>query len=283
MDIKPLDTISFDQLYNAFSAAFADYEIQLSYEQLNTMLQRRGFEPKLSFGAFDNGELVSFTCNGFGQYNGLRTVYDTGTGTLKEYRGQGLAGKIFEYSVSFLREAEVKQYLLEVLKHNEAAVSVYRKQGFKVSREFSYFTETKETIINTTQNKMCNIRIEKSDLQTVKHFSSWFDFQPSWQNSYESIHRQRQGFVVNAAIADSIPVGYCILEAISGDIAQIAVNPEYRRRGIASALLAATLKECTGTGVKLINTDNQFPTINEWANSVGLVKRGEQFEMILEL
>ena len=283
MEIKPLNTISFDQLYNAFSAAFADYEIQLSYEQLNTMLQRRGFEPKLSFGAFDNGQLVSFTCNGFGLYNGLRTVYDTGTGTLKEHRGQGLAGKIFEYSVSFLREAEVKQYLLEVLKHNEAAVSVYRKQGFKVSREFSYFTQTKETIISKTQSNTHNIRIEKCDLQTVKPFSSWFDFQPSWQNSFESIHRQPQGFVVNAAIVDNIPVGYCILEAISGDITQIAVNPAYRRRGVASSLIAATLQECTGTGVKLINTDNQIPAISEWTNSVGLVKRGEQFEMILEL
>jgi len=50
-----------------------------------------------------------------------------------------LATKIFEYSIPFLKKANVSQYLLEVLQHNTKAVSVYKKIGFEVSREFNYF------------------------------------------------------------------------------------------------------------------------------------------------
>jgi ribosomal protein S18 acetylase RimI-like enzyme len=108
------------------------------------MLKRRGFNPDLSFAAFDNNEIVSFTFNGIGNFNGIPTAYDTGTGTLKSHRGKGLATQIFEYSIPYLREAGIRQYLLEVLQHNTKAVSVYKNLGFKTSREFNYFAQKNE-------------------------------------------------------------------------------------------------------------------------------------------
>lgn len=50
------------------------------------MLIRRGYESRLSFAAFADGEIVAFTLNGVGQFNGIPTAYDTGTGTVKDYR-----------------------------------------------------------------------------------------------------------------------------------------------------------------------------------------------------
>lgn len=283
MEIKPVSCIDFESLYNAFSTAFADYEVQLNQMQLKQMLERRGYKPELSFGAFDNDRLVSFTCNGIGQFNGIKTAYDTGTGTLKEYRGQGLAGQIFQYSLPYLRNAGVVQYLLEVLKHNEAAVSVYKKQGFKVVREFSYFTADRANILTRKQKNNHNITITTSDLNTVKNLISWFDFEPSWQNSFESIGRQAESFVIKVAHIDNSPVGFCVFEPFSGDITLIAIHPLYRRKGIATALLEEVMMDCKSAGVKLINTDNLFPPISQWANSIGLIKRGEQFEMALGL
>lgn len=283
IQIKSLENTSFDQLYEAFSAAFAEYEMQLTANELQAMLQRRGFTKELSFGAFDNDRLVSFTCNGIGQFDGIKTAYDTGTGTLKEYRGQGLAGQIFQYSLPYLRNAGVSQYLLEVLKHNEAAVSVYKKQGFKVVREFSYFTAGINDIQMRKRDDNKYLSITTSNLDSIKKQSSWFEFEPSWQNSFESIGRQAESFVIKAASVNNSHVGFCVFEPFSGDITLIAIHPQYRRKGIATALLEEVLMDCKNTGVKLINTDNQFPAISVWANSVGLVKRGEQFEMILDL
>lgn len=61
MEIRSLHDIGFATLFKAFSRAFADYEVQINELQLQTMLTRRGYPPKLSFGAFDGDELVAFT------------------------------------------------------------------------------------------------------------------------------------------------------------------------------------------------------------------------------
>lgn len=142
MEIKSLINTSYDDLFEAFEQAFADYEVQLNKTELRKMMKRRGCDPKLSFAAFDADRIVSFTCNGIGNFNGTLTAYDTGTGTLKDYRGQGLATKVFEESIPDLKAAGIKEYLLEVLQHNTGAVSLYRNIGFEVTREFYYFRAT---------------------------------------------------------------------------------------------------------------------------------------------
>ena len=134
MEIRSLADTAFDTLYEAFSQAFADYEVQINGAQLRRMLKRRGFDPRLSFAAFDGDRIAAFTLNGIGNYDGLPTAYDTGTGTLEAYRGQGLATRIFEHSIPYLKEVGIGRYLLEVLQHNTKAVSVYRKLGFEVTR-----------------------------------------------------------------------------------------------------------------------------------------------------
>jgi ribosomal protein S18 acetylase RimI-like enzyme len=281
--IDSLVNTSFEQLYSAFSTAFAEYEVQQTSAQLRNMLQRRGFNPQLSFGAFDDGKLVSFICNGIGYFDDKQTAYDTGTGTLKEYRGQGLIGDIFKYSLPFLREAGLKQCLLEVLKSNDPAVSVYRKQGFEVVREFSYFTGERPNFVVDKMNNINAVSVVNTDMESVSKLTSWWDFQPSWQNSFEAVARHSDSFVIKLALIDNVSSGYCIFEPLSGDITQIAVNPECRQQGIATMLLVEVLKECKNSRLKLVNTDNNYPVINHWAESVGLIKRGEQFEMILNL
>ena len=97
--IKSLKNTSFDELFEAFRQAFAEDEMQLNRAELQAMLKRRGVDPEFSFAAFDGDKIVSFTCNGIGDFNGIRTAYDTGTGTLKDYRGTGLATRVFESSI----------------------------------------------------------------------------------------------------------------------------------------------------------------------------------------
>lgn len=106
MEIKSLENTCFGTLFEAFGQAFADYEVQLDETQLRRMLRRRGFDPRLSFATFDGERIAAFTLNGTGNFNGLPTAYDTGTGTLEAYRGQGLAAKVFEHSIPYLREPE---------------------------------------------------------------------------------------------------------------------------------------------------------------------------------
>jgi len=241
IEIKSLSDTSFEEIFAAFHLAFSDYEIQINDQQLSAMLKRRGFNPDLSFAAFVEGRIVAFTLNGIGTYNGKLTAYDTGTGTLKQYRGQGLASKIFEYSIPFLKKENIEQYVLEVLQHNSKAVSVYQKLGFEVVREFNYFTAEPDKI-NLNSNKSDEFLISKIDVNIVESLTEFCDFNPSWQNSVESVKRDMTRFEILAVSVANKIVGYCIFEPKSGDITQLAVDKNYRRKGVGSVLLAEVSK-----------------------------------------
>lgn len=103
--IHSLESVSFKDLYAAFSSAFKDYDFSLNADELRRMLDRRGYNPQLSFGAFFEGRLISFVFNGTGMYNNILTAYDTGTGTVPSFRGLHLTQKIFTFSLECLEDS----------------------------------------------------------------------------------------------------------------------------------------------------------------------------------
>jgi len=279
MQINPLTKIDFPIIFEAFNQAFADYEMQLSAAQLQAMLKRRGFNPDLSFAAFEGKEIVSFTFNGIGNFNGMPTAYDTGTGTLKEYRGQGLATKVFEYSIPYLKKANIRQYLLEVLQHNTKAVSVYKNIGFETTREFNYFMQKNEDINNEIKSADFPYSIQQIEIENYDSVSDFWDFHPSWQNSFEAIKRAAENFIGLGVFTEKTLVGYCVFEPISGDITQIAVDKKYRRKGIASLLLQEMIKLNKNDIIKIINTDISCNSITDFLKVKNIDVKGKQFEM----
>ena len=281
--IKSFKRISFNALFEAFNEAFLDYEVQLNKIELQSMLHRRGFVPELSFGAFKEDKIIAFTLNGIGFFNGVKTAYDTGTGTLKEYRGQGLASKIFSHSIPFLKDAGVSQYLLEVLQHNAKAVSIYKKLGFEVSREFNYFLRNNGNMRFCSKIANPAYKVKRMDLSQAESLSEFCDFNPSWQNSFESIFRKTDDFKAIGMFNDHKPLGYCILETISGDITQIAVDRKYRRKGIGTQLIKEILKYNLHDSVKIINTEVDCESITGFLQSNSIPLCGKQFEMLKQL
>lgn len=281
--IKSLAGSNLDTLFEAFSMAFVDYNIQLNKAELEKMLNRRGFVAELSFGAFDNDRLVSFTFNGIGMYNGLKTAYDTGTGTLKDYRGQGLASRIFTESIPSLVSAGVKQYLLEVLQDNNSAVSVYTKQGFEVVREFNYFVQEMTAVRLYSRIIASDYLLREISFSDIIGVEDWWDFSPSWQNSFEAISRKASDFTAFGAFCNSKLVGYVILEPSSGDITQIAVDKNHRRNGVATAILGRMLERNTHSSIKLINSDIACESVTKFMETNGIPISGKQFEMIKAL
>lgn len=283
MEIKSLENTDFDTLFRAFCEAFAEYEMQLDSEELRAMLIRRGFDPALSFAAFDGEKIAAFTLNGTGIHNGLPTAYDTGTGTLKAYRGMGLATGIFEFSIPRLRRAGIVQYMLEVLQHNTGAVSVYRKLGFRTVREFNYFRQDTGAVDPGNKVPAVPCRISRFDVGESDPAPEFHDFTPSWQNSTESIARAAGGFIGLHAHTDGKLTGYCVFEPASGDITRLAVDKNFRRKGIATALLREVLRLNRHQTVKVINTDVRCDAITAFLAARNIAVSGRQFEMIREL
>lgn len=182
-------------------------------------------------------------------------AYDTGTGTLKDYRGRGLATRIFEYSIPYLREAGIKEYLLEVLQHNTGAVSVYRKLGFEVTREFYYFRPENGQINREVKAIDFPYSLQPIDINEYEAIPGFWDFKPSWQNSFDAINRAPEDFVCLGVFTEGRLVGYGVFEPMSRDVTQIAVDKEYRRKGIGSLLFQKMLECNKYNSVKIVNTD----------------------------
>lgn len=280
MKIKTLKGIQFSEIHQAFTKAFVDYELPpMSVEELKQMLIRRGFNQDVSLAAFENNEIISFTFNGIGNWNGELTAYDTGTATVKEFRGQGLARKIFNETVLVLKEQGINQYLLEVLQHNDKAVNLYKSMGFEVSREFDYFVAdiNKLKIRKSNEYGILIKKIELPDQKIVEHF---WDFDHSWQNSFDSIYRTPKSFATYGAFIDDRLIAYAITEFDSGDITQLAVHKDFRRQGVGTELLKKTIECITIDSLKVINTDSSDLIIKNFMKSFGIELSGKQFEMI---
>lgn len=283
MEIKSLNDIGLDELFEAFELAFADYEVQLNKAELLTMLERRGFDPKASFGAFDGNKIVSFTCNGIGNYYGKPTAYDTGTGTLKDYQGKGLATRVFENSIPHLKALGIEEYLLEVLQHNTGALSVYRKLGFEVTREFYYFKSENTQVNSTVKTLDFPYQLKPVKINEHDSISDFWDFKPSWQNSPEAIKRAVKDFICLGVFSESKLIGYGVFEPVSGDVTQIAVDKRYRRKGIGSLLFQKMLESNKHSSIKVINTDIACHSITNFLKSKNIEPAGKQFEMIKKL
>lgn len=284
MEIKSLSGIGFDTLADAFTQAFANYDTQWDREELRRMLRRRGFDPELSFGAFEQGRIVAFTFNGIGRHGRHATAYDTGTGTCAEWRGKGLAGRIFAYAAPRLKEAGIERYLLEVLQHNAPAVAVYRKSGFETTRALAYHRADRERVAERLKGlRTPPVALRAVAPEQLEAAVQFRDFEPSWQNGFASVVRAAGDLELTGAYDGCRLVGYCIAEPASGDIAQIAVARDRRREGIGSHLLAHAVAAATSPTIKIVNTEVGCASIEGFLAALGIGEQGRQFEMTREL
>lgn len=230
-----LSAADFIPLYECFLEAFSDYQVdmQMSREQFEQRITRDGVQLEISAGAFDDGKMVGFYMNGAGSWQGKQTAYDAGTGVIPEYRGGGVGKELFAFVVPRLKEIGIAQYLLEVLSENEPAVALYRKLGFVETRVLAVL-RSDEPVSRFDELPDVSIRaVEKPDWRL---FESFWDGYPSWQNSSAAV--ERAGAIMGAYV-DGNCIGYGVVFRPSGNLMQLAVAREYRRRGIGSRILAA--------------------------------------------
>jgi len=130
-----LEKVSNEILFEAFMLSFQGFRItnETTYESFSEMLAERNYDATISIGAFDTetGELVSYVLNSILERN-EKTAYDILTGTLPNYRRQGISRTIFEKLKILLRQNEVKKYTTEVLKTNLGALELYLSVGFTI-------------------------------------------------------------------------------------------------------------------------------------------------------
>ncbi|MGO5067089.1 MULTISPECIES: GNAT family N-acetyltransferase [unclassified Clostridium] len=278
-----LENIGIETLHKTFLNAFSDYQVKtdLPLFKFQQMLQRRGYIPKSSIGAFEGGILVGFVLNGIRNWDDILTAYDTGTGVIQPYRKQGITSNMLLNVGQLFKEMGVEQYLLEVIQSNTSAFQLYKKQGFKILREFECFHLDKNKYNPITTYKVEHINmINSKDWREMKEF---WDFEPSWQNSIDSINAVSDALIYSIVRLNDSIVGYGVIDKKTGDIPQIAVNKNYRYKGIASSIITDLIKNTESHNINVINVDGESKSMMNLLMKLGFKDGVSQYEMTLKL
>lgn len=281
---KTLSGVPDEELLACFLEAFSDYSVpmKLTLESFRANNAQRGFDPALSVGAFADGRLAGFILNGRGDWRGLPTAYDLGTGIVPARRGAGLGSLLASESLALLRRAGMKQYLLEAIKTNAPALGLYKKKGFVVTRDFSCFRADRAAAAPAAAPAGFELReLAAQDLGAAAALRDW---EPSWQNSDAALLRFPGALFRLGAYAGDELAGYGVIKP-TGDLAQLAVKKSFRRRGLGSALLAALAASLAPERAALscLNIESGDAACLAFLDARGFKPIAEQYEMLLSL
>lgn len=271
----------FQNLYDAFGLAFSDYVIPfaLTEDQFRSHIHLTAVDLERTVGCLENGRLIGFSLNGFGDWEGHRTVYDAGTGVIPECRRRGVSEAMFRMMIASFKKAGMEQFLLEVITTNDGAIKLYEKLGFRKVRTLALLQRDVRGI-NLPKNHS-GIEVREIAEPDWNYLQSFWDGTPSWQNSTEAVKRSLGIKRIFGAFLDKECLGYVVFSARSGRIAQGAVHKEHRRRGIGTELLQAVQNETAdGFSMQVINIDTSLTNAMTFFKNQGFYERLNQYEML---
>lgn len=279
---KNLSNTNLNLIHQAFVEAFSDYQVKmdLPFSKFENMVKRRGFIPELSIGTFDGDKLIGFVLNGVRLWNGKLTAYDLGTGVIPNYRKKGITSESLKKVKDLCKENKIESYLLEVLQNNTGAVELYKKQGFQTTRDFDCYYRKKEDFTPCTYVEVKNV--EHFNENEWNEAQSLWDYNPSWQNSIDSINVFPKNFSYTIATIDNKIVGYGIIEKFNGDIPQIAVSKEHRNKGIGRSILTNMFNNTNANKLNILNVDCRDNNFKSFLVNLGFNNYVSQYEMIID-
>ena len=210
---KNLEGISFYEMSQCMNGAFSDYALPIHLDEwdLSDLFSASGIDRQLSFGAFFNGALVGFMFHSCGPYQGHQSVFDVAAGVTPAHRGKQIFTHLFALTEQALKQRQIKRYYLEVLQQNEHAISLYKRHGFSISRNFVVLVG--------------HAQIESKQSQRVQYSTlAVFDFQqttdlyrdtPSYEHSDHILALHPERYKV-AYIKEETLSAWCVFSKLTG-------------------------------------------------------------------
>jgi ribosomal protein S18 acetylase RimI-like enzyme len=263
-------------LHPVVSEAFADYVIPLRTDtaSLDALLTRRGWEPAWSSGLFRAGRLVGFWLTG--RDDSRNEAYCIMTGILPEARGSGGVEAMF---ARVLAATSARPHRLEVIRGNERAARAYLRLGFRAARVLRYYQLPGA---KAALGEPAWPAVVEPWMPAALPPESWLTYPAAWQNRREAQRRALQHPVWLVVRETGVLRGSAVLFEQSGDLAEIAVDPAARGRGIGRALLAAALQHASPGRVALTTVDAQDHALCSWLARCGAELTLSQDEMVHE-
>ncbi|UUV17826.1 GNAT family N-acetyltransferase [Fusobacteria bacterium ZRK30] len=106
---------------------------------------KRNLQDSFMYVAEEGDKLVGFLTGERGSANRIKHTTYIVIGILGGHRGKGIGRKLFEELEKWSKENNIKRLELTVMIHNEKAVNLYKKMGFKIEgvKEYSILVDGK--------------------------------------------------------------------------------------------------------------------------------------------
>ncbi len=213
--IKNLTHSSITELVECLLESFKGYFVPMPSDVSfwKARFKHARVDYSLSWGAYDDQKLVAFIIHAVDHQEGQLCAYNTGTGVLPSYRGQGLVDTLYETGMPKLKERGVERCFLEVICENQRAIKVYERIGFERQHRLYCF---KGTLAERTDAPTIQ-KTELSELE-ARHVKNHY----SWDNQFASIKRAgkiHQCYYIMTANEEAM--GYFIINPRSGYISQV--------------------------------------------------------------
>jgi len=271
--IKNLNSISIDKIVECFLLSFSDYFVKMPteiyYYEKRWKAARVNYE--LSYGMFDNEKLVAFIINGIDSQNGELVAFNTGTGVLKEYRGQKIIHQIYTHAFPEFFKSGISMCRLEVITENHRAIKVYSDIGFKKTRTLKCF---KGEIINSGNTSIKKITFENIKWDKIPNQDSY-----SWDNCKEALQAGRDNYKFYEAYESNELIGFFAINSEIGYLAQFEIINDTETNwtklfwGIAQV----------STNIKINNIEERLVTKISALKKFGLENYIDQFEMDMRI
>lgn len=221
MQIKNLADTPFPDLIDCFNAAFADYIVPLQVEQepMRRRWLRCRVDYQLSFGAFENNQLVGFMVTGVDDWKGIKTAYNAGTGVLPAYRGRRIVQQLYEMAIPAFQSSGIGQCTLEVIVGNERAVKAYERVGFTKDRTLKCYGKANYFPIREKRNW----RWQQTHQPNWKAYESCHEFAPSWENTAAAVYIAGDAYQHWELYEAGHLIGYILLQPELAYVAQFGV------------------------------------------------------------
>ena len=167
-----------DALHSAMLAAFSDYVVPLQpdADTFKATLSARGFDPKASYVAVDDDEIIGF----WNVATRGTKRYLIGSGTRIGHRGRGLAFRLGMAAISAAEDVGIESFWLEVIEGNTGAERLYRKLGFDVTRKLDCFRLNHPS----PDQSSCEPSDFRAVVDVIQRYSTW---EPTWQNATDTV------------------------------------------------------------------------------------------------
>ena len=165
-----------------------------------------------------------------------------------------------------LRQRGIARYYLEVLQGNDHAVTIYRKKGFSVLREYS-------VLVGSGSAGDVNQGVESVPYQDFGAFATVYSVEPSFEHTTHNVNQNPRLYEVlyldNRA--------YCIYAKRNGEIIQMHYNELDALKKVMSALVERYPRAMAK------NVDYGCPDVLQMLTQIGYCEFLKQYEMVLDI